>query len=191
MLVLAHRIWGPFWVLLLVAIANSVVGAGIAYSLVSSRMWFAMARDGVLPRSFAVVHTRFQTPTLATWAQITLTLLTGLGGAALVGIDNLYLAGCMVTVFASLFVYISANCGLTLHMLGRSPEKLKPFRHVVLPTVSTLLLLFILYKSLIPFPAYPVSVSAIVFIAWVGLWLSVVVIMILYQTWRKLKLGFQ
>jgi amino acid transporter len=44
---LARRIWGPFWWLLLIAIANSVIGAGIGMSIVSSRMWFAMGTDNL------------------------------------------------------------------------------------------------------------------------------------------------
>ncbi len=32
-----------------------------------ARIWFAMSRDGLLPKAFAKVHTRFRTPHVSTW----------------------------------------------------------------------------------------------------------------------------
>jgi basic amino acid/polyamine antiporter, APA family len=39
----------------------------LVYQLGQARIWFAMSRDGLLPRTFAKVHPRFRTPHVSTW----------------------------------------------------------------------------------------------------------------------------
>ncbi len=39
----------------------------LVYQLGQARIWFAMSRDGLLPRAFASVHRRFRTPHVSTW----------------------------------------------------------------------------------------------------------------------------
>ena len=59
--VLARRFWGPVGRHLF-ALLNSMIAVSIASSLVSTRMWYAMARSGALPRSLASIHPRHKTP---------------------------------------------------------------------------------------------------------------------------------
>ena len=58
----AHRLWGPAWVLLLIAIVNSLLSLSIATSTSSTRVIYAMGRTGALPRWFGQVDRRFGTP---------------------------------------------------------------------------------------------------------------------------------
>ncbi|HEY6292983.1 MAG TPA: amino acid permease [Terriglobia bacterium] len=39
----------------------------LVYQLGQARVWFAMSRDGLLPRIFSNVHSRFRTPHVSTW----------------------------------------------------------------------------------------------------------------------------
>ncbi|MGH9376250.1 MAG: amino acid permease, partial [Terriglobia bacterium] len=39
----------------------------LVYQLGQARIWFAMSRDGLLPRVFSKVHVRFRTPHVSTW----------------------------------------------------------------------------------------------------------------------------
>ncbi len=39
----------------------------LVYQLGQARIWFAMSRDGLLPRVFSNVHRRFRTPHVSTW----------------------------------------------------------------------------------------------------------------------------
>src|SRR5262249_17441922 len=59
---LAKRFWGPGWLLVLFALLNSMAAVSVATTLVSTRMWYAMARSGSLPAWLSVVHARHQTP---------------------------------------------------------------------------------------------------------------------------------
>jgi amino acid transporter len=176
-LTLAHRIWGRWWWLIVFAVANSIVGAGVGMSMVSSRMWFAMARVGALPAVFARVHPRFQTPAAATWLQIALFFVVGLGGALWFGIDNLYLVGGLITVFAAIFIYIAANVGLFYHMWRRHRAAFHWRQHGVYPAVSTIALVILCYKSIVPLPDYPVRWAPIIVAAWMTLGLGLVAVM--------------
>lgn len=39
----------------------------LVYQYGQARIWFAMSRDGLLPRLFAIVHPKFKTPHVSTW----------------------------------------------------------------------------------------------------------------------------
>jgi len=55
---------GLRWVSLIVSLAAvaGIASVMLAFLLACARIWFAMSRDGLLPRWFAVPHPRFQTP---------------------------------------------------------------------------------------------------------------------------------
>jgi amino acid transporter len=177
-LTLAHRIWGPWWWVIVFAIANSIAGAGVGMSMVSSRMWFAMARAGVLPAFFAAVSPRYQTPSAASWLQIALFFVVGIGSALWFGIDNVYLVGGLINVFAAIFIYIAANVGLTYHMWTRHPHAFRWRQHAVYPLVSTVALLVLCYKSILPLPDYPVRWAPIIVAIWMMVGIMVIAVML-------------
>jgi APA family basic amino acid/polyamine antiporter len=44
-----------------------MVSSLLVFQLGQARVWFAMSRDGLLPRAFGHVHPKFRTPDVATW----------------------------------------------------------------------------------------------------------------------------
>jgi APA family basic amino acid/polyamine antiporter len=44
-----------------------MISSLLVFQLGQARVWFAMSRDGLLPRKFSHVHVRFRTPAFATW----------------------------------------------------------------------------------------------------------------------------
>ncbi len=55
---------------------RQIVGVGAVVGMISSlmvfqygqaRIWFAMSRDGLLPRAFSAVHKNYKTPHISTW----------------------------------------------------------------------------------------------------------------------------
>jgi len=46
----------------LFALINSMVAVAVATTLVSTRMWYAMARSGSLPQQLTDLHERYKTP---------------------------------------------------------------------------------------------------------------------------------
>jgi len=44
-----------------------MISSLLVFQLGQARVWFAMSRDGLLPKAFSRVHPRFRTPHVATW----------------------------------------------------------------------------------------------------------------------------
>jgi APA family basic amino acid/polyamine antiporter len=44
-----------------------MISSLLVFQIGQSRVWYAMSRDGLLPRFFSAVHPRFRTPHIATW----------------------------------------------------------------------------------------------------------------------------
>ncbi len=44
-----------------------MISSLLVFQLGQARVWFAMSRDGLLPKAFGHVHRRFRTPDVATW----------------------------------------------------------------------------------------------------------------------------
>ncbi len=83
---LAVRLFGSWgWIVLFLAILNSVIAVGISGSNAATRVWFSMARGGALPKPLAKVHPVYKTPTNAIILYAVVTLVLAFGGAWLFG----------------------------------------------------------------------------------------------------------
>jgi len=166
-LVLGHRIWGGAWVLLLVAMLTSVIGASLACQNVASRMWFGMARSGALPRPVARVHPVHRTPTLAIALQCALTAALGLGVAALVGPERTFVMVLgFVLVIAVIFVYLMANLGVVVHYWRHQRRHFNWVLHFLFPVGTSAVLVYSLVRSFTPFPEAPYNWSPAIVGAW-------------------------
>jgi APA family basic amino acid/polyamine antiporter len=91
--------------------------SGIGCLLGAPRVGLAMARDGKLPRVFATIHPRFQSPSNGT-------LLLGLTGVAFTLSGNLTVVA-SAGVFAALVVFVFVNLSV---LILRKPQTERPFR---------------------------------------------------------------
>jgi APA family basic amino acid/polyamine antiporter len=100
-----------------------------------TRIFYAMARDGLLPRVFATVHPRYRTP-------VTITLITGSVTALIAGFLPLDIIVQLVNVGTlSAFIIVA----LTVIVLRRTaPDAPRSFRTPLVPVVPALCMLFCL-----------------------------------------------
>jgi amino acid transporter len=155
----AHRLWGPAWVLLLLAIVNSLLSVSIATSTSATRVMYAMGRNGALPRWFGHIDRRFGTPRNAIAAQTILTAGLGLGlGFAMGPFNEFLMIGVAITVGLAL-LYILSCLGVVRFFLTEQRRAFNPLLHLVIPLVAAITVGFVLYHNVIPVPPYPINIA--------------------------------
>src|SRR5256714_3703118 len=132
----------------------------LVFQLGQPRIFFSMARDGLLPPVFAKVHPRFKTPHVTT-------ILTGVivgGFAAVMSIDEMV----DLTNIGTLFAFVLVCVGITI-LRYKDPNRLRPFKVPLgawfLPMLGALSCLFLMY--------YLPPTSWWRFVAWLMIGLSV------------------
>jgi amino acid transporter len=176
-LALAHRVWGAGWIIILFAFLNSVAAVSIACANVGTRMWYSMARSGSFPKALAKVHPAHKTPTNAILVQMALNLVAGLYVGYVFGPDiGFFLVTGLILVLAVSFAYIFANIAVFRFYWTEHRSEFNWILHFVFPVVSTIVLLYAIYKS---FPlATPFDLAPIVDGVW--LLIGVVLLVVLY-----------
>jgi len=158
---------GPAMAAVLSALGAALVGVAVA-----SRTLCALACDRILASALATVSHQTGTPVGAVTANMALTfaLLLSFGVAGTGALDAFfYLAmiGALSLLVGYVLVSVSA---LRLHMHGRDKRRLPA---AVLPLGGAVAALYVLYRNLIPAPAFPYSLFPYLAGGWLVLGLTV------------------
>jgi amino acid transporter len=176
-IVLARRFWGPGWLVVLFALINSMAAVSVAATLVSTRMWYAMARSGSLPAWFAAIHARHRTPVNAVAFQTFLTLLVGLGLGFWIGPDQEFFLMGEVLTLALALIYTAGNLGVFLYYRRERRGEFRPLWHAFFPLVSSAAVLGVAYLSVVAWPPPPLRYAPFIVAGWLGLGVAVLVFM--------------
>jgi APA family basic amino acid/polyamine antiporter len=109
-----------------------MISSLLVFQLGQARVWFAMSRDGLLPRYFGRVHPKYRTPATATWIA---GFVVGIP-AGILDIGTLADLSNIGTLFA--FVLVSAG---VIILRVREPERRRGFRApggILVPVMSVL-----------------------------------------------------
>jgi amino acid transporter len=175
--VLARGYWGGAWVIVLLALLNSVIAAAIAGNSAATRVWFGMARSGSLPRALAKVHPKYKTPVNGVKLQILLTFAVGLGLGWWIGPGKEFeFMGTLLT-FALILTFSAANLGVFLYYFRERRDEFSVVLHAIFPLVGTVALFFVAYSSLRPWPPPPIGYTPLVVAIWLALGLLVLLVM--------------
>ena len=173
----AKQLWGGLAVLVLLAYLNSIFGACFAGNNAASRVFFGMGRSRALPEALGKVGGQARTPTNAITLQAFLTLAVGFGMSLLLGPANqLYLLATVITLGLSL-VYIAGNVGVMSYYLRERRSELNWLLHIIFPVASSIAIVVVCYKSVVPLPAWPVNLAPFITAGWVVLGLIVVAVL--------------
>src|SRR5206468_11877299 len=132
----------PNWMVGVVALGSVIAHTAVllVFQLGQPRIFFAMSRDGLLPKWFSKVHPRFKTPHIST-------IFTGV----LVGVTAMFTSlDAMVdlTNIGTLFAFILVCMGIMV-LRFKDPGRERPFRvplgPVFLPALGVLSCIFLIY----------------------------------------------
>jgi len=110
-----------------------MISSLLVFQLGQARVWFAMSRDGLLPKIFGHVHARFRTPDVATWiAGFAVGLPAGLFDiGTLANLSNI----------GTLFAFVLVSIGVLI-LRYREPNRKRGFKAPGGPIVPVLSILF-------------------------------------------------
>jgi len=136
-----------------------MTSALLVYQMGQARIWFAMSRDGLLPKVFSKVHKKYRTPHYSTWiAGFFVGIPTGIFDiGTLADLSNI----------GTLFAFVLVSLGVLVHR-RRFPLRPREFRTPLVPLlpIASILSCLILMVSL------PVE-TWIRFFVWLSIGLAV------------------
>ena len=166
---LAGRYWSPSfnWTIDLVVVLTGL-GFVIAGFNVVIRILFAMGREQALPSALATLSTR-RTPAVSIACVAALALLLGLPLTYMYGGGHTfaYLAG--AAGLSLVLIYLAVNIATIRAFRREYRDEFRVWRHLVVPAVAALLLLFPLWGILHPRTHRLVDLLPLVALAWLCL----------------------
>ena len=66
-------------------------------------------------------------------------------------------------------MYVLANLGVIRHYRGKARAQFNPVTHLVFPVISTVAVLYVGYKSIVPLPDPPARYALFLFLAYTAL----------------------
>lgn len=174
---MASRVWGVFSFVVILAILNSALANANAGVNAASRVLYAMGRTRTLPTPLAQINRRFRTPGVA----IIFTLLVGVAFTLWPGFVYgpsvaFGLLGTIITILI-LVVYMATCLSVPFFYWREHRDIFNALRHIILPLVPFIVLIFPIYAQFVPAPAPPYNLGGPICAAWFILGLIVVAIL--------------
>jgi APA family basic amino acid/polyamine antiporter len=117
----------------------SMTAVLLVFQLGQPRIFFAMSRDGLLPKFFAKVHPRYRTPYVST-------ILTGVAVATLAAVANINEA-VELTNIGTLFAFVVVCAGIII-LRRTDPDRPRVFKTPLVPAIPLLGIAMCVYLML-------------------------------------------
>jgi amino acid transporter len=175
--VLAHRFWHGAWILVLLALANSTLAVSIACTNISTRIWYKMGRSGALPKQLGYVHPKYKTPWNALHLQMLFFVVVAFVVGHVLGPDTIWFWFGFVITLSVVVIYSLANVGNFLYHWREKREAFNPIVHALFPALSTAALIWLVYKTVHPYPADPFKWTIWTVLGWLVIGVVLLVVM--------------
>jgi basic amino acid/polyamine antiporter, APA family len=142
-----------------------MISSLLVFQLGQARVWFAMSRDGLLPRFFGRVHPRFRTPSAATW-------IAGFVVGIPAGILDIGTLADLSNI-GTLFAFVLVSVGVII-LRYREPERRRGFTAPGKLTAPILSLFFCV-----------LLMAGLPILTWIRFFLWLAIGMVIYVTWSR------
>jgi len=166
---LGKTFWGGAWVLVFLAICNSIAANSNAAVNAATRVFYALARNRLAPQQLGRTHPVYKTPYIAivwmTAFAIVVSMLLGWKWGPLIGFAFIATLAVIVVVV----VYILICLGCVWHYWTKRRAEFNWFLHFVVPITGAVLFFFPLYYEYYKFPpTYPIKYANWIALGWIG-----------------------
>jgi amino acid transporter len=136
---------------------TSIFSSLIGLTNAQARILFSSSREGLLPPFFGKIHPRHKTPHVAMWTYVVIALLIVLVFGTAYAIDPVTLFGDTGTMgtIPVVITYLLTNLALPVYMLRHHKAEFGVVRHLIVPVLGTVLMLFPLWGLVQPGQPYP------------------------------------
>ncbi len=140
-----------------IAGVTSIMGSLVGLVNSQARILFNSGREGLLPAFLGKIHPRHQTPHSAMWVFLITAVALVLGFGLFGGVAPLAYFGFAGTLGAIpiILIYMLANLALPVYVIRYHRGELNIIRHILMPIVGTLVMLFPLWGLVQPGQAWP------------------------------------
>jgi amino acid transporter len=174
--------WGGGWVLVFLAICNSIAANSNAAVNAATRVFYALSRNGLAPRWLGHVHRRFRTPDVAIFGMSALALVISLLFGWKWGPLNGFFTIATMAVPPVILVYMLVSAGSLVYYLGPLRRQFNVLLHFVLPIAGIVLFFFPLYYQFVKYPpVYPEKYGNWVDYAWLGLGIALTLFVVAFR----------
>lgn len=159
----AKYITTGFGTVLLLVAACSNFSCALGSYCAGSRMLFALGRDRIMPKVMMRLHSKHNTPY---FALILIVIISDIVQLALFKSNGIDVFGYLATIgsLAILVSYIFTSIGAMVYF---TKNKIWSKVHLVVPILSVLALLYVLYSNVYPIPEFPNSIFPYVVLGWI------------------------
>jgi amino acid transporter len=184
---LAKVFWAGGWVLVFLAIINSIAANSNAGMNAATRVFYALSRNRLAPKPLGHVHPKFKTPTNAIIGMSVFALALAILFGWKWGPLNGFFTIATMAVPPVILVYMLVSVGSMVYYLGPRRQDFNLLLHAILPVAGIVLFFFPLYYQFAKYPpVYPEKYGNWVDIAWVAVG---IVLTIFLAVWRPDKIA--
>ena len=170
---MANRVWGVFAFVAILAILNSALANSNAGVNAVTRVLYSTGRTKTLPSQLAHVN-RFRVPDVAIIFTMIVGVVLTLWPGFVYGPSTAFaLLGTIITILI-LVVYMAACLAVPFFYVREHRQEFSVVRHVLLPAVPFIVLIFPILAQFIPAPSYPLNLAGPICAAWFVLGLIIV-----------------
>lgn len=171
---LANRVFGIGGLIIFFAITNSSLACALATVNQGSRVLMSMGRNGLVSSQLAEVHPTHRTPAKAVALIGGVTLLIALVSGFKYGTVTAFGITATTLTVGAMVVYALGNIGVIRYFTTTAKADFNVLYHLIMPVTAVGLLGYVLYKCVLPMPAYPFNLP--LFIA--GVWMVIGLVLI-------------